>query len=478
LLYLWKVVFLSRYVNYIKRHWFLGLFVLIFLLGTGLRMHNYWLFPVGGETADETAWTMLGSSLLQTGQPTSWSSFPSYTNAELVVWAGNEFRLVSPALDHPPLFGLVPGSVVTLMGQFWKQLPSIKLIRAPLILIGSINLFLFAYWMWRLSVSKVWKTVSFLLFATAPAWVFLSRLVVSENLLTTWLLLLAVVLQSKSKWRLQAIVILHALLPLTKAIGIPLAIASVLILFTEKEWNQFWKPALVGLLAGLGGWLFYAAIFDFDLWWQVQFLQTRRGTGLANLYNSFLWRPVLINKIFLDPWTWLGHIVAGLWLVRDDDKKTSRWQRWWGLSWLSYWGFLLISVGENVTHGWYQIAMLPMLAIGFGAAIDWIWSRISWWGLALISLLLTLPVRTGLYYWLGKQLFIWQAGLQRMWLVGVGIIVLFGVMKLKNRQIFKLAGLLLIGLVVIGNILTVTQIDQWKYWEEEVAFKEHLIPPY
>lgn len=465
-------------MNIVKRHWFLGLFCFLVVLGVGLRVYKYWEFPLSGETADEFFWTFQGASLLQTGIPSGWSHMKAYKDSETVVWSGIEFRLVTPLLDHPPLFSLAPGSMVTLMGQTWRQLPSLKLIRAPLIFIGIVNLLLFAWWLWHFQVSKIWKIVSLFLFSTVPSWVFLSRLVVSENMIMTWLLLLAVTLQSKGKWRSWAIFLLHALLPLTKMIGVPLAIASILILFTEKKWKRFYKKALLGLVFGFSCWLLYAAIYDIGLWWQLQFLQTQRGTGLANLFNSFLWRPVLINKVFYDPWTLMGHVATGIWLLQERYTKNSRWQRWWGLLYMVNWGFLLVSVGENVTHGWYQIVIFPMLALGLGAMADWIWKKYSWRGLALTGMLLALPVRTGLYYLLGKQLFLIQAGLQRLWLVGVGLLVLCGVLRAQKKKVFGFVGLLLIIATLFSHISTITNIDQWKYWMDDVSFREHLIPPY
>ncbi len=463
-----------------KHFWLLGVLIFLIVLGAGLRLYNYWDFPIGGETNDETAWTLLGASLLQTGRPVSWSYFDAYTDAEKITWGYTTFRLVKPALDHPPLFSLIPGGMVTLVGQEWKQLSSIKLIRAPMVFLGTINVILFAWWLWKMPISQTQKIISLSLFATVPAWVFLNRLVVSENLLITWMLLLAITLQlpSKNRWQVFLIVLLHALLPLTKIIGLAIGFASVLVLLSQKDWRSLWKPAILGLICGVLLWMLYAANYDFGLWWQVQFAQTQRGTGLANLYNSFLWRPMLINRIFYDPWTWLGHIAVAIWIVQTSKKSLRKWQLWWGAIWLAIWGFLLISVGENVTHGWYQITFYPIFAIALGALANWVWQNKSWWGLALIALLVTLPMRTGLFYLLDTQLFEWQALLQRIWMVGVGGIVLMGILDLKKHTLFAVIGLSMLVLIVTGHILTVTQIDQWQYLRDDNSYKQHLIPPY
>jgi len=56
----------------------LAIFFLFVLGGFILRVFHYWSFPVFGETADESAWTHLGASLIQEGVPASWSYFGPY----------------------------------------------------------------------------------------------------------------------------------------------------------------------------------------------------------------------------------------------------------------------------------------------------------------------------------------------------------------------------------------------------------------
>jgi len=60
------------------------LFTLILLAAFFLRVWQYYDFPIGGETADESAWTLLGASLIQERVPTSWSYFLPYENYHYV----------------------------------------------------------------------------------------------------------------------------------------------------------------------------------------------------------------------------------------------------------------------------------------------------------------------------------------------------------------------------------------------------------
>ena len=93
------------------------LLVLILATAFFLRVWRYYDFPVGGETADESAWTLLGASLIQERVPASWSYFLPYENYHYVEGLFDA-PIVRPALDHPPLFSLVPGTAHSLK-SFW-----------------------------------------------------------------------------------------------------------------------------------------------------------------------------------------------------------------------------------------------------------------------------------------------------------------------------------------------------------------------
>jgi len=105
-----------------KKNW---LIVTILLLGLFLRAYQYAEFPIAGETADEIAWTMQGASLIQEGQPTSWSYFGSYKDFIYRDNGEGKAPWVRPVLDHPPLFGLIPGFFHTLKSS-WDEIPSIN----------------------------------------------------------------------------------------------------------------------------------------------------------------------------------------------------------------------------------------------------------------------------------------------------------------------------------------------------------------
>src|SRR5260370_13500642 len=106
---------MKNFINYILRFKYVILIGII-LLGFLLRSNNLYTWPRLGATFDEYAWTWLGISLIQNHLPTSWSPHLVYSNAKDITYQKTHFRLVTPYLEHPPLFGLVAGSYALVSG--------------------------------------------------------------------------------------------------------------------------------------------------------------------------------------------------------------------------------------------------------------------------------------------------------------------------------------------------------------------------
>lgn len=456
--------------------------IVVVLLGGFLRFTQYAQIPVAGETQDEVAWSLLGGSLLQTGTPTSWSHFSPYADrnaqTEPVTWAGNYFQLVTPAVDHPPLFSLLPGAAITAAGYPWKQLPSITLIRFPMVLLGTLNLALFVWWLNRLPIDRTWRVVSALIFATAPSWVLISRLVVSENLLQTWLLLILLTLSWEPQTRrarqlhTAAIVLLHAALPLTKVSGLALGIGSVIVLwFSAAPWKSLAKPAAAGTALGVTALLAYMAMYDFGLFIAVQTQQSQRGVGLLTLYTSQLLSLVVVKNLFSDAWNLLGFGALFAWLMHQPSQKTlSPWHRYTSVVALALLGFTLISVGEYTLHGWYRIPFYPLMALALGWVASTLLQHRAWWGLAIVWLLMSIQLRAGLLAWLGSDFTEHQETWQRLWSLAAGGVVLAGLKPLRPavaQRVFILIGAALLAITVASHILTITQLTQVSYWEDD-----------
>lgn len=261
-------------------------FILIIFLGVFLRFYHYELFPIAGETADEYAWSHLGTSLIQTGVPTSWSFFSAYEQNQV---EGSPYQapFVSPVFDHPPLFGLIPGLFQSLAEISWQEQPSIKVIRLPLIILGTINLILFAFISTRFFKRKRWQLFSLALFATLPMVVFSSRMVMAENLLQTLLLLsLLVITQKNLKFKSILILVISCLAILTKISGLIIPISIFIYFLFQKKYRQLIYPT-IGAFLGLLFFAIYGFLYDWQLFLAVQTTQSQLQIGLATLHNRF-----------------------------------------------------------------------------------------------------------------------------------------------------------------------------------------------
>lgn len=452
-----------------------------FLLGSFLRAWQYWAFPVAGETQDEVAWSLLGSSLLQTGQPVSWSYFKGYTVLKIVDQGFGEVKLVAPALDHPPLFSLLPGSILTILGKSWEAWPSMKVIRFPVVLLSLLNLGLFYYWLFRTNLASSGKVLAALIFTTAPSFVFLSRLVVSENLLVTWVLCIVIASNVKRRWKSWFWGLLLFVLPLTKISGGAIGAAVVGWLWMERDTRgkEFWW-ALAGLAGGFLGWMVYAAAFDISLFWHVQLQQSQRDTGFLTLFSSQFFAPTLVEKVFSDFWISLGWFAGFAWVAQQViGAKISKTDRLILYLFLAQLAFIALSVGEHTVHGWYRIPFLPLFAYFFGALWQSIHDRRSWLGMAFSFLLISFVWRLGLWTVLGTEMYAWQNVLNRVWLLIAGAVAGVETLKVSARTERFIWGAVIgfVGvLLLITHGVIITSITQDTYWQDELYLEQGLRP--
>ena len=222
---------------------FIIILLLIAISGFSLRLIHYQFIPPFTETADEIIYPWYGMSLLKTGTPTSWSNFRTYQSSQNITFWGEQYRLVSPYLDKPPLYPIITGSIMLAVGinDFSEvRLSILRLIPIALSLLSIILIGLLARSLFNKSVGLL----SAILYATIPTIVLSNRLSLTENLLTP-IALLAIYLfirrkQTKSGTSATVILgILSGLALLTKQIGLvlPLVISGAFII--QKKW----KPA-------------------------------------------------------------------------------------------------------------------------------------------------------------------------------------------------------------------------------------------
>jgi hypothetical protein len=384
--------------------WSTWLFVIILVVGIGLRAYRLEEFPVNHETNDEYAWTFLGASLLETGVPYSWSYF-SYPQRQNRTIDGVYFPIVHPALDHPPLFGFIPGVVQFVFGQQWDQPLSLALLRLPMVVIGALNLMLL-FWLGKKWLSVEWGLVAMSLYAVSPGIVFGSRMILSENLIITFLLLLLLLIyDTQRQWSQKGIMVISALSVMTKLSGIALGIAATYDLYQKKD--KRWKWALAGTLLGLAAVVGYAAWFDGQLFTTILIEHTSsRHSTFANVIISFFLSPKVANRMFLDGFILLGKLA--LFKMMWDGAKV-QWQRSVGIFAIVLLALLGVMTGEtivnpitdwaygNALYGWYLYPFYPLFILALTQVLSDIWKSSNKVGFAVVSFFLLLQWR---FVWL------------------------------------------------------------------------------
>lgn len=428
----------------------------IFILGFFLRFYHYPQFPVAGETMDEYAWTFLGSSLIQTGEPVSWSHFKEYQNFEVFHFQQADFKMVKPVMDHPPLFSFLPGTFHLIKSEVWRATPSISAIRLPMIFLGTLNLFLF-YLVAKNYFKGKYLYLAVTLYASIPSFVFASRLVVAENLLVTWMLITLILLNQKlTKTFYYLLFLISIFAVLTKVSGI--IIPLIIFVFGLKDRN--FSLVICSTMGAAAGWIIfmgYGYVYDWQLFTSLIFAQSSRDIGLATLTNRLFLHPVAIEKFMVDGWLTFS-VVALLSLFFKKEKKWQLLQ----ISTMIILGFIALFVGENTIHGWYDFLLFPIYSICIVQLIKVIFKNENYLLFGFIWLMI-LPIF--------RELF---THLKIDYLPFVRPVIIVSavpfIVNLASRKWSRRFAWLLVLLLIIVNILVVINYDHVVYWENDVFF--------
>lgn len=369
-----------------KKHSLTISIIFITLLAFLLRFHNYAQFPSYNATMDERAWTWLGASLLTEGQPTSWSFFHSYENEYIYQYRGDHAPLVRPALDHPPLFSLIPGFFHLMSGQEVYDAPSQTAIRFPMVLIGTLNVLLFALLAYRLTDKKTAFLVS-LFFASSPLVVASSRMVVADNLLATVVLTVLLVFTFQ-KQRLFFLMLLSALAILFKVQGVFIGAGILLYFFAEKKYKSAWLIAGSIIIAG-AIFALYGAFFNWDLFVAIFAEQSQRAIGLTTLIHRFFFYPSMAAELWPTGEKSILLILAVGVVIQ---KHKDRFFKLLGSILIAYLVVALAAFDETNINGWYEYALFPLLFICTIPVVQFILESAHKAAIWLLWLLFSLPL--------------------------------------------------------------------------------------
>jgi len=369
---------------------------LILLLGFYLRFYHYAQFPRHGATFDEFAWTWQGISLWQNHIPTSWSPHPHYKNYELKKFQGAWVRLVTPYLEHPPLFGLVAGGFALLTGS--KELFDITLpqIRILALILGTTSIFLVFLLAKKLYGDFV-GLLSALLYATTPTIVIGSRLVQNENflipmMLGVWLLLLEYLKTGKT-WQRNLVAILCGLLVLAKIPWSAVTLGVCLLLVKEKRWHDTF---FVGLVALFFFFLFfvYGRIYDWQTFLSLWGLQMARAKiGLGNVLALFT-HPYLVDRLYPDGWIYFGWLAVFILSLNFNQHFKLLFPL------LAYFLIFVFAIPGIEAQGWYRYPFYPFVIIASAVVLRQLTTKPS-----LLNLFWFFLIASSAFHWGWEETF-------------------------------------------------------------------------
>ncbi|MCX6791907.1 MAG: glycosyltransferase family 39 protein, partial [Candidatus Gottesmanbacteria bacterium] len=304
-----------------------------------------------------------------------WSPHSAYTNRQSYVNPkGGAFTLVTPYLEHPPLFGLVAGGFALLTGEHSfgdLQIPTIRFLALAL---GTLSIYA-VYLVAREAYGKRIGLLSGFLYAIIPSVAVGSRLVQNENFFIPFFLLSLYFLQRYLKtdsrryfWLSTGIA---AVLPLAKVpwIAAPAAV-SFILLYKRRVKDTFAVVICTAFCFSL--FLIYGFAFDPQLFiklWQLQL--ARYDLNFDSVFALFQ-IPYLTDRLYLDGWIYAGW--AALLLVSRNIKK--HYVILFGF--FAYFLVFVLAIPNEPGHGWYRYPFYPFLTISLAVIArevfnkDWI----------------------------------------------------------------------------------------------------------
>jgi 4-amino-4-deoxy-L-arabinose transferase-like glycosyltransferase len=336
---------------------------IITILGAAIRIYNYDQIPEHNWTQDEYAFAWSGMSLIKDHIPTSWSWLLAYGDIPTVNWKGGIYQLVTPWLDHPPLFSLIVGSAAILGGANTFYDCTLTSMRIPSLIFGILAISLLYIFSLKLCNTHV-AIIATLIFATNPNTVFLSRLAVSENLILflslSTLLLFLKYRESSNSIYLYISAFVAGIASLAKITGFFLIPMLCLLLIYRHKWRESLVVFMIGLLI-FSLYFIYGSIYDFELF--IKIIQSHS----ERFDNFLLFKQIILYPVFFED-SWLTFS----WLILIAVFRAYQARIKYLLIYIpiiAYSFILLFTGSQSHFYAWYLIPYFPFLFLAL--AIFW-----------------------------------------------------------------------------------------------------------
>jgi 4-amino-4-deoxy-L-arabinose transferase-like glycosyltransferase len=386
--------------------------LILLALSVGLRAWRLGDVPKPMATADEFHFMWCGLSLLAGEKATAWSSLEviknSANNHGVISWKGHTLNILTPALDHPPLYSLLAGIAAKWSGARPFQMTTdrgqtvrlwdVDLSRARrLSLILFVLTFLMFYDLAARRCGHRVALLALLIYGVAAHCVLHGRLLVTETLSTPILLasLCAWERRRIGRWNEAAFaccaIVLTAAALLTKLVAVCQAAVLVYLVLAEGRRREAIYPIL-GAVLGLACYLLYAWEMDWKLFWEVMAYHRGRFGGLA-IIQQLLTHPLLVHQENFDYMVCLGWLAlpAGLFAGVGARGKSLLVVPCVFLS-----GFVFFAA-VPVMLGWHVLPLYPFLALATAIVFMRAWRRPEPFSYALIVLLLAPAAGQAIY---------------------------------------------------------------------------------
>lgn len=422
---------------------------IILCVGFALRYHNLNVWPREGATFDEYAWTFLGLSLWDKGIPTSWSPHAAYTN-RLIYFNphGARFTLVTPYLEHPPLFGLVAGGFARLNSVNTFDQVTIAKIRPLALALGVLSIFS-VYLLASVLYGEGIGLIAAGIYAIIPTVAVGSRIVQNENFFIPLFLLS---LYYAYKYLTQSVrrdliitAILCGLLPLAKIpwLAAPLAVTAIFAVYGK------WKPALLTILVtafSLFMYYIYGTFYDSTVFFNLLKLQVARYDMAFDSIFVLFRDPLTADRTLVDGWIYIGWAVMFLSLCKDFKKNAVL-----AIGFLSYFLVFAFAVPGEPLHGWYRYPFYPFLAISIALFLKEYLNK-NFLASSIFFMITGLSMLAGSW----AQVLGFSYPVFRTYIIMVAVGALPGIFpKLKKYKIFHVFNILILCIVIVLSMWTI-----------------------
>ena len=370
----------------------LSLLALLVAAGVGIRAVDYDVIPDFRENGDELFATWNGWSLLAEGETRGWSLWPgaygTRVEVEKLGYFGQEWYVIQPYFEHPPLLHLLVGAAAHGGGASHWSHAKLRHTRLVPLALQALSLLLVFALARRLDPEGPAPFFATLLYAFLPVIALQGRAIKEEALLVP--LVLATLIawtgaerrRGRGFWgRLALAAVLAGLCTLTKVTGIALVLALGLLAWRARGFGA--AAFALGLgFATSALLLLYGALIDWEAFVFATGQQGVRGMHF-NVFTRFFADALVNMNLIGRGW------VIFLWVAfaASHARAAPGARLVLAAPLVAYLAGIALGSGDW-TYGWYAMPLHALLVVGAGRFLAELWRRPTLLGGALVTFLL------------------------------------------------------------------------------------------